>query len=492
MPSEALREARRFEEEEEKKLEGSLRPNFHLSPRVGWMNDPNGFSYYKDRYHLFYQYHPYNTFWGPMHWGHAVSKDLLHWEYLPAAMAPDKEYDYAGCFSGSAITLENGKHLLVYTGVSKEKTEDGRECDVQTQCLAVGDGEEYEKYGENPVIDAGMLPKNSSRADFRDPHVYFEDGVYKLVAVNRAGDGYGSVLLFSSKDGFEWEFEKVLKHNDDGKFGVMWECPDYFSLNGKKVLFLSVQEMEAKDLEFTTGNGNICMIGSADKDDNFVSEFVQTIDYGYDFYGQQTLLAPDGRRLMIGWMQNWDNINYRAGDCKWYGQMSVPREIRIENNRLYQWPIREINSIRKNRIEYSDVSLCGKKTFEGIEGRSIDLELSIKPENEEELFQSFSINFAEDKEHHVLLKYIPNEGVVEFDRSQAGSRNGIVHSRKCKVYGKAGYLKLRIILDIYSAEVFINDGESAMTLTFYTDVKAKGISFEANGNVNLSIEKYEL
>ncbi len=119
MISQTLREARKFEEASEKLIKKEDRPAFHLSVRTGWLNDPNGFCWYQGKYHLFYQYHPYSSQWGPMHWGHAVSSDLLHWEYLPAALAPDEFYDRDGCFSGSAIELPDGRHLLMYTGVSK-------------------------------------------------------------------------------------------------------------------------------------------------------------------------------------------------------------------------------------------------------------------------------------------------------------------------------------------------------------------------------------
>ena len=105
------------------------------------MNDPNGFSRYKGEYHLFYQYHPYDSHWGPMHWGHAVSKDLLHWKYLPAALAPDMPCDRDGCFSGGALAMKDGTHMLMYTGVSREMTAGESNLEVQTQCVAFGDGE---------------------------------------------------------------------------------------------------------------------------------------------------------------------------------------------------------------------------------------------------------------------------------------------------------------------------------------------------------------
>ncbi|MDE6319779.1 MAG: glycoside hydrolase family 32 protein, partial [Lachnospiraceae bacterium] len=134
MISQTLRDARRYEETMERKIGWEEKPDFHLSTRVGWMNDPNGFSFYKGEYHMFYQYHPYDSHWGPMHWGHAVSKDLLHWEYLPAALAPDMDYDRDGCFSGSAVVLPDGRQLLMYTGVAKETQPDGGTREIQTQC----------------------------------------------------------------------------------------------------------------------------------------------------------------------------------------------------------------------------------------------------------------------------------------------------------------------------------------------------------------------
>ena len=144
MTSQTLREARKYEEASEKLIKKEERPDFHLSVRTGWLNDPNGFSYYKGKYHMFYQYYPYEA-----KWGHAISDDLLHWKYLPAALAPDEAYDRDGCFSGSAVTLPDGRHMLMYTGVLKEHQANGAYCEVQTQCIAIGDGTDYEKYSQN-------------------------------------------------------------------------------------------------------------------------------------------------------------------------------------------------------------------------------------------------------------------------------------------------------------------------------------------------------
>ena len=211
--SKELQKAREYEKLHGGRISEDERPAFHLTPYAGWMNDPNGFSYYDGKYHMFYQYHPYKSVWGPMHWGHAVSEDLLHWEYLPASLAPDMKYDKDGCFSGSATALEDGRQLLMYTGVSKETDENGDIHEFQTQCLAVGDGRDYEKYDMNPVLDSSNIPEGSSKTDFRDPKIIpAKDGFYCIVG-SRPADGSGQILLYHSTDGFDWKFKSILVQN---------------------------------------------------------------------------------------------------------------------------------------------------------------------------------------------------------------------------------------------------------------------------------------
>lgn len=151
-------------------------PVFYVTPPCGWMNDPNGFSAYQGKVHLFYQFHPYSEVWGPMHWGHYETEDFIKWTELPVALAPDKAYDEAGCFSGSGIETEKG-HLLVYTGVI-EKEIKKEKVTYQNQCLALGDGKTYNKLEQNPVITGDMLPEHFSREHFRDPKIWKEaDGI---------------------------------------------------------------------------------------------------------------------------------------------------------------------------------------------------------------------------------------------------------------------------------------------------------------------------
>ena len=492
MVNHSLLFARAYEKEAGGKIPPSSRPAFHLTPWTGWMNDPNGFSYYHGQYHLFYQYYPYDTEWNSMHWGHAVSHDLLHWQYLPAALAPDQPYDSFGCFSGSAIETPDGKQLLLYTGVRKEGGDKGK--DYQTQCVAVGDGLDYKKYENNPVLDASDLPEGLSPHDFRDPKIWrTENGGYRCVAGARRTDKRGVLLLFGSEDGFHWHFESVLAEND-GRFGLMWECPDFFPLQGKHVLFVSPQDMLPEGFEYHNGNGTVCQIGTFDEEKKrFVAEHDQAIDYGIDFYAPQTILTPDGRRVMIGWMQNWDTCKVTGYEERpWFGQMSLPRELTIRNGRLYQQPIRELQLYRSRKVEYKDVLLKGKRELNGIEGRTVELYLSIRPEDRNDPYIKFIMNFAQNGQYHSILSFRPYESLLKIDRKFSGSRRAYIHQRRCQVAWQDGEIRLHVILDRFSVEVFINDGEQVMTATILTDADARGISFEADGGVIMDITKYTL
>lgn len=493
MTSQTLREARKYEEASEKMIKKEERPDFHLSARTGWMNDPNGFSYYDGKYHMFYQYYPYESKWGPMHWGHAVSEDLLHWEYLPAALAPDELYDRDGCFSGSAITLPDGRQLLMYTGVVREHLANDAFREVQTQCLAVGDGLDYVKYEGNPVLCEKDLPEGCSRFDFRDPKVWRrKDGSYACVAGNIAADDSGQIVLFVSEDGFRWKFKKVLAANH-GRFGRMWECPDFFELDGHWVLLISPQDMLPVGFEYHNGNGTLCLIGEYEEEtDTFTERCNQSIDYGIDFYAPQTVLTPDGRRVMIGWMQNWDACNVRSPEEPWFGQMSLPRELSIRNGRLYQKPLRELETLRCNQVIYKDVLFSGLTRLDGVRGRKLDMELLIRPGDEQEMYRKFAVRFAQNDRYHTALSFRPQESILKVDRKFSGSRRAIIHQRRSKVNSENGCLKLRLILDQFSVEVFVNDGEQVMTATMYTDRAADGISFAADGTVRMDVIKYDL
>lgn len=518
--SKELKRAREYEAEKGALVKDEERAVYHLSPRIGWLNDPNGFSFYNGKYHLFYQYHPYNTFWGPMHWGHVVSDDLISWEYLPATMAPDTDYDGAGCFSGSAITLDDGRQLLIYTGCSKvDLDEAGRW--AQTQCVAVSSETEvgtteYVKYEGNPVITSDHLPEGGDIYEFRDPFIWrASDGTFRAVVANaNTSEGKATQLcIYKSPDGFKWEFAKVL-FEDWRHIGVMWECPNFFPLGGRQILIASPMDMETEEadgsIRFPKGNNVVYMVGDYDeatetftlaraasheKSGQGALATYHPVDCGLDFYAPQVMETPDGRRVMIGWMQDPSIGNlHNDDDFNIFCQMTVPRELTLRNDRLIQWPVRELESYRDGNMVFASVELDdNERSLEGISGRVLDLEIELEPKDGAELYKSFSMKFASGCEDlYTELRYIPERSILTIDRSNSGQPDNYTKRRSIRVRNRGGALSLRILLDRWSAEVFINGGEQVMSTTFYTPLAADGITFSADGSAAIDITKYTI
>ncbi len=488
MKSQKLITAREYEAEKDWEIPAEERPLFHLSSRCGWMNDPNGFSVYGGIYHLFYQYYPYAPVWGPMHWGHAVSRDLLTWQYMPAALAPDTPADCDGCFSGSAVTLADGRHMLMYTGVMPAGNGSGRQ--LQVQCLAFGDGNEYEKHDGNPVLAATDLPEGLSCYDFRDPKVFRRaDGTYGCVACGCTADRDARILLFRSDNGLDWHFESILAANHH-RFGTIWECPDFFLLDGKAVLLCSPMDMQ-KTGKYSGGKGTLCLIGDYDRENCvLMNEQDQPVDEGIDFYATQTLLTPDGRRIMTAWMANWDNLQNNAEGLRWFGQMILPRELAVRNGRLCQQPVRELLAYRHDRHAYKDVPVSQKTELNGIRGRSMDVTLAVRPGDGG--YRSFEIRLAEDETFHTSFVYDRDRQEITADRSCSGAETTVLHRKSFRTAEYNNELKLRLVLDRYSVELFVNDGEQTFTMTIGTDLGAEGISFRADRNAVMDIESFTL
>lgn len=492
MVSDKLQQARGYEQNAMSRISENERPAFHITGSAGWINDPNGFSCYNGEYHLFFQYYPYKNVWGPMHWGHAKTKDFIRWEQLPAAMAPDMEYDKDGCFSGSAVETPDGKHLLMYTGVQRVIGESGEMEDRQTQCIAVGDGMNYTKAGENPVITGEHVPEGGSVRDFRDPKIWYdaEEKAYYSVVGNRPADGSGAILLYRSEDGLNWEYVTTVDACRN-EYGRMWECPDFFPLDGKWVLAVSPQEMKQMGREFHVGHGTMFLVGDYDKKTHtFCRNWVQSIDYGLDYYAPQSLETADGRRVSIAWMQNWATCHSQPEKVRWFGQMTLPRELKIENGRVYQNPVRELENYRANPVIHKDVPVSGETTLEGVNGRIIDMTVIVRP-GDEKGYRKFKMYFAKGEDCFSSVSFRPASGKVRMDRTFSGFAYDIVNNRSFLVDAEKE-VKIRVVMDRFSVELFFNDGAQTATMTLYTPQEFDGISFEAEGNVLMDVEKYDL
>lgn len=295
---------------------------YHFRNRQGWMNDPNGLVFFKGRYHAFFQHYPYAPRWGQMHWGHAVSSDLIHWEELEIALYPDMPYeDDGGCFSGSAI-VKDGRLYLFYTSVSHELG--------QTQSVACSDdGITFTKYEGNPVIRSSPL---GDKGNFRDPKVFRYGNEYRMV-VGAGAYNIGSVLLFRSEDLLHWEYMNELI--TDGKFGACIECPDLFPLEDRYVLMFSSMRSLPHRVCFATGSFDGRRFTPDNDDEPFYA-----IETGPDFYAPQTFTDNSGRRLLIAWMFNWSR-KVGAGQTQ-VGAFTVPRELELDHeDRLVMLPCAE-------------------------------------------------------------------------------------------------------------------------------------------------------
>lgn len=487
--SEKLEKARLYEIQEAENIPQEEKPAFHVAAPVGWINDPNGFSVFEGKVHLFYQYHPYSRDWGPMHWGHSVTEDMVRWEQLPAALAPDQEYDREGCFSGSAIEAD-GKQALIYTGVTTEKLLDGKEEIRQNQCLAWGDGKDYVKAEKNPVVTGDMLPEKCSRIDFRDPKVWKENETYYMLVGCRSEETPGQVVLFSSPDLKEWKFETILAENTTGEIGIMWECPDFFPLGDRHVLICSPQHMCAKGYEFHNGHNSLYFMGNYDKEKHiFSKEAPVSLDYGLDFYAPQTTLLPDGRRVMIAWMKSWDNCVIPEKQ-KWQGMMTLPRELEYRDGKIWQKPVREIENYRKNPRNYENVEVSDSLSLNGINGRVIDLTVEIM--DTAETYDEFQIELAKNDKYTTLFTYNRKKQILEIDRTWCGVIRDVACTRKIQVTDERKNLKLRFIMDRGSIELFINDGSKTATTVIPTPADADEILFHSDGKAVINVEKYDI
>ncbi len=459
----------------------TFRNRFHLSPRRGWMNDPNGFSHFGGTYHLFYQHHPDDTVWGPMHWGHATSADLLNWTHQPVALSPGDAFDTEGCFSGSAVSAQ-GRHALIYTGhVDPQPGTAGSK--HETQCLAWGDGVVYTKDSANPVLGADQLPAGASREDFRDPKVWREGDRWLCLVANGQTDGKGQLLLFESTNLRNWQFVTVCLANDGalGALGTMWECPDFFRVGDQEVLLWSLTAAAETNPAFQNLCGAVWAPGSLKPTGQFVADAWQEVDRGPDFYAPQVVKAPDGRLILIAWMQMWHrSFPTRELGLDWAGCMTLPREVTIKKGALCQYPLKELDNYHGKEIRL-DSCVEGRVSFPRLEGQHIDLKLTFAGGTATRCGLLLYVGEGEETK----LEWDRAAGMVTLDRRGSGYpiRDLSPHALPCQVFtaavGLCDSLKIRLVLDRSALEVFLQDGQWTMAATLFPKPDSRGIHLYA-------------
>ncbi|KAJ8937021.1 hypothetical protein NQ314_012103 [Rhamnusium bicolor] len=480
-----IERANEFITQNKNNVKQTYRLKYHAMAPIGWINDPNGFIYFRGEYHLFYQYNPYSAVWDTMHWGHAKSKDLVHWEELPVALAPDQIYDTDGVFSGSAIE-KDGKLYVMYTGNNPNG---------QVQCIAVSeDGIHFEKVSENPVLDASDLPSNAQPQDFRDPKVFKRGDLYYVVTVSKTVNETGQVLLYQSADLINWEFKSILLEGTKEQ-GIMWECPDLFELESKDVLILSAIQMARSGNDYHNIDSVIEFIGEVDWNEGKMKvESIKELDHGHDFYATQSLLDDKDRRIVIAWMNMWGRTFPTAIlNQGWTGAMTLPRELHLKNGYLTQTPIAEIANALQHVTEFKDVTLIDQSgEFNQVAGEVGMLDLVVNLEEA----KLFKIELRANENERTILSYDNESKELTIDRTNsgvyiAGGENPPVNARKIEVPQENNELSLQIFLDQSSLEIFVNGGLETLTTTIYpTEERSEIILFYSEGKTVIKSLKF--
>ena len=480
------------------------RPNFHFTPQKNWMNDPNGMFYLNGKYHLYFQYYPEDNVWGPMHWGHAISEDLVQWKEQPIAIFPDS---LGYIFSGSAVVDHENRSgfgkdgiapvIAIYTYHDIEKEKKG-DLDFQSQAIAysLDEGQTFTKYSGNPVIP------NSGIKDFRDPKVTWDASREQWVMVLAT---YEKTLFYTSKNLKDWDFASSFGEGV-GAHGGVWECPDFIPMqveNSEEIKWVLLQSLNPGHIN--GGSGTQYFIGDFDgtnftMDQKFAQD-VETekaiwLDYGRDNYAGVTwsnVPESDGRTLFIGWMSNWDYALVVPTNG-WRSAMTASRELKLTKSndayRLTSNPVEELARFKKTVIDTSDVQF--KSEYVVLENTKEILSnsvIEIKLKNLSEAKYNFSLsNEAGDKLEFGIDNLNTN---YYLDRRTAGLKD--FSEKFTNIVSKASFgtplkeVTLQILLDKTSIEIFYNNGETVMTEIFFPNSPFQSLKLNATNDSDVII-----
>ena len=444
-----------------------FRQKLHLMPPTGWLNDPNGLCQFKGIYHAFFQYSPFNATGGLKMWGHYTSRDMIEWKYEGVSLYPDQPFDCHGVYSGSAF-IEDGKMYLYYTG--NVKLEDGEfdyirtGREANTVLVVSEDGEHFGRKRE--LMRNSDYPQDLT-CHVRDPKVWKENDRYFMVLGGRLKGDKGAVLVYESENLKEWKFKHIITTPE--AFGYMWECPDYFELDGKKFLSVSPQGLKREEFRFQ----NIYQSGYFPvKEDGSVDERdFREWDMGFDFYAPQTFTDNSGRRLLIGWMGMPDaeeEYTNKTIDEGWQHCLTVPRELRVKDGKIFQYPAKELERLRKEKTILDDEKSIVEVRVEVNEGFDLLIEDIAVTD------RSFQISMG----GQMLFKYENEIAEIGFSEIAGAGRN----KRKAKV---SELNNIRILADTSAVELYLNDGEIVFSTRYYPEredlqLKVKGGKFRGN------------
>jgi len=462
------------------------RPHFHFSPDSMWMNDPNGMVYQDGTYHLFYQYYPDSTVWGPMHWGHATSSNMVTWEHQPIALYPD---DLGYIFSGSAVvdkqntsdfgTIENPPLVAIYTYHNPAAE---RKDDIQSQGIAysIDHGDTWVKYDKNPVL------KSPGIEDFRDPKVRWHEETEQWIMTLAVKD---QISFYSSPDLKGWKLESEFERKIDGVNGV-WECPDLFPLRLQDsddiywILIISINGGAPN-----SGSGTFYYVGQFDgKEFTPSSEKVQWIDYGPDNYAGVTWSNTGDRTLFIGWMSNWKYAQVVPTE-RWRSAMTIARELSLHqiDGELVasSMPVPEFDELDRKRLEIPEFEFEGEFDLgEEIDFRNETFELGLTLS----AMENFEIILHNENRNQLVMAFDQEENQFKIDRSGTGDtsfHDGFANLIKVPRVEDGPELDLKLVVDVASIELFLDGGSSVSTVIFFPDEVLDQVSFRSEKTIEV-------
>lgn len=414
-----------------KSVNGKYRLKYHVMPPAGWMNDPNGLIYFNGKYHLYYQFNPYDTHTGKMCWGHVVSEDLVSYTDCGAALMHEGGHERV--FSGGAIETD-GKITAYYT----LHTEDGENKTEEVYKAVSSDGKEF-KNGVK-VFDNEALPENLSRTDFRDPcPVKIGDTYYVFIGGKDVVLNKGVIIVLGGKspDSLEYKFYLGPYYG----LGDMGECPSYFKVNGKDVILASGCHVHDRDNDFKNTNASVFIVGSLDFEKGAMDvDFIKEIDKGDTFYAPQFIRGTDNP-VMVGWMEMWDKP-YPTKDMGhgWVGAFTIPRALEYRDGDIFQAPVESLSAYHYEP-ENGEVPKCADISFE--------------------FFGEGSLTIEGDNGKVI----IGNSGEIYLDTRFTNNSFGSIR-RTNSSYSRCA---VRVLLDVSSVEVFADGGREVISSRIYID-----------------------
>lgn len=466
------------------------RPQIHFSPQAHWMNDPNGMVYNDGVYHLFFQYYPDSTVWGPMHWGHATSRDLINWKQQPIALYPDS---IGYIFSGSAVVDKNntsgfskdGKTPLVAIFTQHDPVgEKAHTNNFQNQSIAysLDNGKTWTKYAGNPVL------KNPGITDFRDPKVMWYEPEKRWVMILAVKD---HVSFYSSPNLKDWTKESDFGESI-GAHGGVWECPDLFALddNGKKVWIITASINPGAP---NGGSGTQYFVGNFDGNTFTTSDTItKWIDYGPDDYAGVTWSNTGNKNIFLGWMSNW-NYATKVPTIKWRSAMTLPRTLSVKHvdDDVYvvSEPVAELNKIEAKSVALKDVNI--DKSFDL--STKLNIAFPCKLDFKFDKANDFSIVLSNDINERLVIGYDKDHNQYFIDRTQSGKTNFNKDFATKAVAPRllnSDSINVSLVIDESSVELFADDGLSVMTEIFFPSKPYNKINIQTKDNTSIKQIQY--